>query len=227
MILAADTATGVNTVSLLGGKQVLAETVVFCPRAHSERFVDTVDWVLTQAGKTLGDVDLLAVSAGPGSFTGLRVGVAAMKGLAAGAGLPLAGVSTLDAMAHLVPGYTGALCCMLDAKMGEVFAAAYRCECGTPEKVLADSVGLAGDFAARVESPVLYMGDGAETYWEQIRQVSPGASLVVPALAGPRATGVALAALAIGDALDSEPALVSPVYLRRPQAERARGSRAK
>ena len=83
-ILAADTSTSVNTVAVCEGAHVVAETVVDCGRAHSERLLATVDWVLNEAGLALNGLDALAISIGPGSFTGLRIGAATWKGLEIG-----------------------------------------------------------------------------------------------------------------------------------------------
>jgi len=135
LILSSDTSTAYYSVALTRDRHVLAEVSVEGGRKHSERLLETVDWLLRETGRELSDVDMLAVAHGPGSFTGLRVGVAAWKGLALGAGLPLVGVSTLDAMSRMPEMHDGWACPMLDAKMQEVYGAVYRFEDGTRTSV--------------------------------------------------------------------------------------------
>ena len=95
IIVAGDTSTSINTVAVCRDDAILAETVVDCGRTHAERLLDTITWVLGEAAMSLNQVDALAISTGPGSFTGLRVGLATWKGLALGQDLPLVGVPTL------------------------------------------------------------------------------------------------------------------------------------
>jgi len=161
-ILAADTSTGYNSVALCEDDHVLAESVVDAGRKHSERLLETVDWVLGEAGHTLRDVDLLAVSIGPGSFTGLRVGASTWKGLAFAAELPLAGVPTLDAMTRLSAFTHGTVCPLLDAKMQEVYGAAYGFEKGMRTKLIEDRVCSVESIVGELSGEALYFGDGAE-----------------------------------------------------------------
>ena len=108
--------------------------------------METVDWVLDQAGIALTGLDALAISNGPGSFTGLRVGAAAWKGLALGNSLPLVAVPTLDAMTRLAPFNEGLLCPLLDAKMGEVFGALYRFDQTARTKLTPDQIQTITDW---------------------------------------------------------------------------------
>ncbi len=222
-ILAADTSTSVNTVALCDDGRVLSETVVECGRAHAERLLSTVDWVLAEAGLALKDVDALAISKGPGSFTGLRVGVATWKGLALGAGLPLVGVPTLDALARVPALYTGTICPVLDAKMGEVFCAVYRYEGGVRSKVAADRVCPVELLLNELDGIVHFLGDGAQRYWSAIAERLPEAHLVSGGAGLPRASAVAEEAVALlKTGAESDAAAVAPVYLRKSQAEEAR-----
>jgi len=223
LILAADTSTSINTVALCDEGRIRAETVVDCGRAHAERLLATVDWVLNEAKLRLGDVDLLAISSGPGSFTGLRVGVATWKGLALGADLPLVAVPTLDAFAGVNPLFDGMLCPLLDAKMGEVFGAVYRFKAGQRTKIAPDRVCAVGPILEDLGGTVHFLGDGAERYRETIREALPDAVFVSGPTSVPRASAVAEEAremLARGCSTDA--AAVAPVYLRKSQAEEAR-----
>ena len=191
-------------------------------RVHCERLLDTVDWVLNQGGISLTEVEALAVSAGPGSFTGLRVGVAAWKGLALAGNLPLVPVPTLDAMARLVPSSQQVVCPVLDAKMGEVFGAVYEVRGETFTKTRADCVGVIEDLLAGLPENVLFLGDGSVRYRERIVEWMPGAVFAPAHCSVPRAAAVAeQARRLLREGVSSNAADVSPVYLRRSQAEEA------
>lgn len=242
-ILAADTSTTVNTVALCrrildssGAPEMvlLAETVVECRRLHSERLLATVEWVLREAGVDLDAVDMLAISIGPGSFTGLRIGAATWKGLAFGLQKPLVGVPTLDAMTQMILCESGLVCPLLDARMKEVFGAVYRFEAGRREKVEPER---ACAIETLLELPVfssgfegispLFLGDGARLYRERILTALPAARFAPGPLSVPRASAVAAEAFARLDAGDyGDAALVAPVYLRQSQAEILRAARA-
>lgn len=225
IILAADTSTPVLTVAVCRGHEPLAETAVACGRAHAERLHNTALWVLDQAGVPLESVDALAITRGPGSFTGLRIGIAAWKGLALARSLPLAGVSTLEALAFALPA-AESVCAVLDAKMGEVFAAVFR---RTPthalERVGAERACTAGDLALSVPPGTWFVGDGAVRYRHTLAAV-PGAEFASLALHAPRASLVAACAIPHLESGSGDPAAVMPVYLRPSQAERLRTERA-
>ncbi len=244
-ILAADTATHLNTAAVCradeSGFEVLAETVVACRRMHSERLMATLDWVLSEAALSLEDIDILAVSAGPGSFTGLRVGVSTFKGLAFAKRLPLVAVPTLDAMAAAFPavspypvasGRELVVCPLLDARMKEVYGAAYQGGGTARRKVVRDCVCPIEQFAARLSEETdgaapVFLGEGASLYRDQIYTLLPDASVLLAPHMPPRAAAVAAEAAARMQAgTPSDAALVSPVYLRKSQAEVNRDARA-
>jgi tRNA threonylcarbamoyladenosine biosynthesis protein TsaB len=235
-ILAADTSTSINTVALCDDERIVAETIVDCGRLHSERLLATVDWVLAEAGIGIDQVDALAISIGPGSFTGVRVGVATWKGLALGKNLPLVPVPTLDAMTRLGAFSNGLVCPLLDARMKEVFGAVYRFASATRTKLSEDLVcpidalldrllpsdGNGGDGTA----PAIFLGDGATLYRESILSRFPNAVFVSGVCGVPRASAVAAEACTrIAQGVCADPALVTPVYLRESQAEQNRARR--
>ena len=237
-ILAADTTTAVNTVALCAFTDdpdsrafcVRTEVYTQCGRRHAERLVSTVDWVLRESGLSLGDVDLLALSNGPGSFTGLRIGASTFKGLAFGASKPLVAVPTLDAMARAAQPLGGdplVICPLLDARMREVFGALYRFEGGKRQKLTADRVCPVEDLLRERSGPVVVFGEGAQAYRDRIAALG-GDICIRDDWSVPRAWAVAaeavdlLAAGAVSDA-----GLLSPVYLRQSQAEVNRALAAK
>jgi tRNA threonylcarbamoyladenosine biosynthesis protein TsaB len=222
-ILAADTSTSINTVAVCDDERILAETIVDCGRGHSERLINTVDWVLAEAGLGLDDLDALAVSIGPGSFTGVRVGVATWKGLALGKRLPLVPVPTLDAMTRLSAFPNGLVCPLLDARMKEVYGAIYRFGAGEREKLTEDRVCPIDALLDEIEDKglqPLVLGNGASLYRDRIRERLPHATFAPGICAVPRASAVAMEALdLIAHGVCTVAADVSPVYLRQSQAE--------
>lgn len=228
LVLAADTSTATNSVALCRDSEILAETVLAGGRLHSERLIPTIDWLLSEAHVTLADIDLLAVSIGPGSFTGLRIGAATWKGLALANQLPLIGVPTLDALTRLSafppPGYLAAV---LDARMKEVFAAVYHYEDGVRREVIAPCACAPEALIAQIEqlpdfSPQALglVGDGATLYGDRFRAQWPAAMLAEATLGIPRASAVAQEALALHAAgVSTDGGEVNPVYLRKSQAE--------
>lgn len=223
IILSADTSTSYYSVGACQDGHVLAEVSVDGERKHSERLLETTDWLLHACGLQLGDVDMLAISHGPGSFTGLRIGVSAWKGLALGAGLPLVGVSTLDAMARLSGLRDGCVCPLLDAKMQEVYGAVYEFSAGVRTNTRPETVGPVEDLLAGAPENVLFVGDGAKIYRDRIVSALPGAHFAASENDYPRASAVANeAAYVLTQGASSDAASVRPVYLRKSQAERMR-----
>ncbi len=234
ILLAADTSTRYCTVAVcrMGADfqeplRLLAETAVDRHRLHSERLIATVDWALKEADTTLHQLGMLAISNGPGSFTGLRIGSAAWKGLALACGLPLVAVPTLDAMSRLVAPADALVVPMLDARMNEVFGAVYRYEAGVRHRLTQDLVCPVETLLAAIPQdlalPLIVIGDGAERFAETIQQLRPEAVFMPPALSMPRASTVALEALSMLSAgACTDPGAVSPVYLRKSQPEMIR-----
>ncbi len=228
IILAADTSTSYLSVAICesvdehSGVRVIAESTTLADRKHCERLLDTMDKLLDDAGMALSDVELLAISKGPGSFTGLRVGLATWKGLALGSGIPLVGVSTLDAMTHSVSMDDGTLCVLLDARMDEVFASVYHYRAGTRTQLLAECVGPVETMFEHCEEQTVFMGDGAIRFRDEITSWRADAAIVEDSLHAPQASGVAAEAWArAAKGYTDEATSIAPVYLRRSQAEEA------
>jgi len=223
LILAVDTSSPVLSVALADETRLLAETYVECGRAHSERLLATVDWVMTEAGLSLQDVEAFAVSVGPGSFTGLRIGVAALKGLALAQMRPLIGIPTLPALAHASGIRDGCVCPLLDARMKEVFGAVYSYTSGNRSEVVPMQAVPIETILEQTPPDTLFIGSGAHEYSDAIRATFPDAVFGHSGLNHPRAGAVAaeaIAALAAG--AESDAANVAPIYLRGSQAEEAR-----
>lgn len=231
IILAADTSTPFLSVALCdftdtnSSIRVIAESTTHADRKHCERLLETMDRLLGDAAMTLSDVELLAISRGPGSFTGLRVGLATWKGLALGSGIPLIGVSTLDAMTHSISMDEGTLCVLLDARMDEIFGAVYRYHNGARSQILPEEVGPVETMFAHCEERTVFLGDGATRYREELRAWRADASIAEDSLHAPQASGVAAEAGArAAKGCTDEATSLAPVYLRRSQAEEARST---
>ncbi len=223
--LGLDCAGKVAGVAVTQDGRLLYECFLDRGLTHSETLLPMVQSALSALELTLADVDLLGVCAGPGSFTGLRIGLAAVKGLALPRDIPCAGVSTLEALARCCTG-SGVVIPALDARRGEVYWAAFSlpgCERLTPDA--AQPVGTIEDFLRNCKNPVFFVGDGAGLCYNRYdtrEQVIP-----CPApLRQSRALGVCLAAeaaAAAGEAVSA--AALAPRYLRLSQAERERAAR--
>jgi tRNA threonylcarbamoyladenosine biosynthesis protein TsaB len=223
-LLAIETATPAQSVALVEDARLLAELSYEAKGNRGGVLLPTVDQVLKTAGVAAGDLDVVAVSVGPGSFTGLRVGLATAKGLALGAGARLVGVSTLEALAEGYASADATICALLDAYRGEVYMAVFRRKGHALERLSPDAVlapGAVASALAAVEGPVHLIGNGAARYREPLEAVLGGRVCVSDE--GLRAVPLAavVARLGIrqfagGNKPDAEVALI---YLRRAEAE--------
>ncbi|MGH7354415.1 MAG: tRNA (adenosine(37)-N6)-threonylcarbamoyltransferase complex dimerization subunit type 1 TsaB [Candidatus Rokuibacteriota bacterium] len=216
-LLALETSTRAGGVALLDGDRLVAEYVLDVSVTHSERLLAAVDRVLDDAGWDRGDLAALAVSIGPGSFTGLRIGVSTAKGLAVALGVPIAAVPTLDAMAACVPWAALPVCPVLDARKGEVYASLYRWGTGGHRREW-DYLALPPDeLGARLDrlgTPVIVCGDGAASVRAAAAQPLPSPARVPsPATVG----SLGVERVRLGDVV--KPADLVPLYLRPSEAE--------
>ena len=225
LVLSLDTTTRQSSCALLRDGVVVCESVGDPSGAHATRLPGDLMALLAQAGVTVAEIDVCAVTTGPGSFTGLRIGIATMQGLAFAARKPLVGVSGFDALAMLGgevlaqaleprSAQSVRVATWVDAWRGEVFAALY--EDGVeiePPAVTSPELLLRG-LAGR---PTLFLGDGAASFRERILQAMPGearfAEPVAPSLAS------AVARIAAVQTVLPPPHEIRPLYVRRPDAE--------
>jgi tRNA threonylcarbamoyladenosine biosynthesis protein TsaB len=213
-VLAVDTSTMAGGVALVEDARVVGESLLDVRTTHSERLMLAIDRVLTDAGWEARHLDGIAVAVGPGSFTGLRIGLAAVKGLAMALRCPIAAVSTLDAMAAALPWATRAVCPVLDARRGEVYASLYRWD-GTTMRREWEYLALSPEaLAAKLTEPVIGVGDGAALV------PSPWVTLARPMRRGAPAATVGWLGeerLRRGDTV--APSDLLPTYLRPSEAE--------
>jgi tRNA threonylcarbamoyladenosine biosynthesis protein TsaB len=224
LILALDTTTAAGSAALARGGDVLVERAGDPVGTHAERLPHELMAVLDAAGARLSDVDLFAVASGPGSFTGLRVGIATMQGLALAARKAIVPVPSLEAHAWLERG-RGPVAAWMDAQRGEVFAALYSSDGAVlcPPTVLPPARTLdAWRDALAAAGRVTFLGTGAVRYRTEIAAAVPRAA-VVPEV--PRLAGAIAQIAAANPSLAVSPHAVVPVYVRRPDAELARDRR--
>ena len=224
LILAFETSAKAAGVALHDGVKLLAENYQNTGLTHSQTLMVMAEDLLKQCSLSVGDVTHVAVAAGPGSFTGVRLGVAAAKGFAWGGELPCYGVSTLEAMAKNLGVYDGVVCACMDARRNQVYNALFRAERGCLQRITEDRAIALADLKEELKEmsdPIYLVGDGAHlTYHTLSAEIS---ALVLPAehRIHQRGAGVALAALDMiraGDVGDA--ATLQPNYLRLSQAER-------
>jgi tRNA threonylcarbamoyladenosine biosynthesis protein TsaB len=235
LVLALDTTTRQGSIALTRDGALLATYVGDAAITHGERLPGDLVQVLDAHGVRVSDVDVFAVAAGPGSFTGLRIGIATMQGLALANEKPLVGVSALDAIRQAVssalspqpsalsPGDEVAV--WMDAQRGQVFSAVY----GARDVVEAALVDKPADILRRWAHarthPRAFAGDGAIAYRDLIRAAIADAVIIEPL--PPLAPAIALAAAAhVGEHGASAPDAIRPIYIRRSDAELARDRKA-
>lgn len=169
-ILAVDTATEVCGVALArDGGDVVAELCLNQGRTHTDTLMAAIDAVLRLADFSLKQVDAFAVTRGPGSFTGLRIGISTVKGLALATGKPMVGVSTLTALACRAPEGIARICPMIDARRRQVYWSLYERRKEGLVQVHPETVGPPREAADQVSGPCLFVGNGARLYSEQLR----------------------------------------------------------
>ncbi len=222
MILAIESATPCGSVAIVSGDRVLGETVLPAGKPVSETFLAAVDRLLGDSGLGSEAVTHVAVSAGPGSFTGLRVGMAAAKGFCFGWGLPIVPVPTLHALASRFRVGEAAVCPVLDAKKKEVYAGVFRWKEGECVRVAPDRAVNPRDLPGLLPpGDVLFCGDGTVPYGGMLRERMGARALFPPPGEGlPRASAVGLmAGRMIREGRYAEARSVVPVYLRPSEAE--------
>ena len=224
-VLAVDTAGKTIGVAFMQDDRLMYECYLDAGMTHSETLMPLIDTCLKMCGKTCADIDLYGVNAGPGSFTGLRIGLAAVKGLAFPRETLCAPVSTLEALAAAHTG-EGTVLCALDARRAQVYSAAF--DLATHERLLDDdarAVADLGDFIENCKKPLFFVGDGASLCYNKYSQVA-GVLTVPPALRNGRAAAVAYVARQMAERGQAVlPEALLPDYHRLSQAERERAEK--
>ena len=226
MILAFETSAKAASVALLEGGKLLGESYQNTGLTHSQTLMVMAEDLLKQCGKTVSDITAVAVAEGPGSFTGVRIGVAAAKGFAWGGKLPCYGVSTLEAMAESLGVYQGYVCACMDARRSQVYNGLFSVNGGKIRRISEDrAISLAelGGELETLEGPVFLVGDGAQLTFKTLSGTVKELVLPPEHRIHQRAVGVALVAEKMAAAGENGDAnALTPNYLRLSQAERER-----
>ena len=229
LILAFETTAKAGSVALLEDGKLLAESYQNTGLTHSQTLMVMAEDMLKQAGKAVADVTAVAVAEGPGSFTGVRIGVAAAKGFAWGGEIPCYGVSTLEAMAETLGVYEGHVCACMDARRNQVYNALFLVNDGKLERVSEDRAIALAELKSdleHIDGPIFLVGDGAALTHKTLKDVVPELVLPPEHRMHQRAGGVAIVAarkIAAGEPGDAN--ALTPNYLRLSQAERERAER--
>lgn len=228
-ILAFETSAKAASVALTEDGLLLGESYQNTGMTHSQTLLVMAQDLLRQCGVAVEAVDAVAVANGPGSFTGVRIGVAAAKGFAWGGEKPCIGVSTLEAMALSLGIYQGYVCPVMDARRSQVYNALFYVNQGELNRIAQDRAIALSDLAEELKAfqePIFLVGDGSVLTHKTLGAQIPNLVLPPEHKRHQRAVGVALAAqrqLAAGENTDG--ALLQPNYLRLSQAERERMER--
>ena len=223
LILAFETSAKAASVALMQDEKIIGSSYQNTGLTHSQTLMVMAEDLLKQCGFAPSNVSHVAVAAGPGSFTGVRIGVAAAKGFAWGRRIPCYGTSTLESMALNLGIYEGTVCAVMDARRNQVYNALFKAEKGVLTRLCEDRAISIEELKAQLPvGPVFLVGDGSKLCKQHI----PETILPPEHRQHQRAAGVALAAeamIARGESGDA--ATLTPNYLRLSQAERERAER--
>lgn len=229
LLLAFETSAKAASVALTDGEKLLAESYQNTGLTHSQTLMSMAEALIKSCGYTPQDIQAVAVAAGPGSFTGVRIGVAAAKGFAWGRELPCYGVSTLEAMALQAGVWQGYILPVMDARREQVYNALFHAKDGNIERLCSDraiSLQELGEEIKNLSEPVFLVGDGSVLCYNTLKTTVPELVLPPEHRMHQRAAGVALAAgKQIAAGVPGDGAALQPNYLRLSQAERERLAR--
>lgn len=220
-ILGIDTSTMMGAVGIVDGDSLIAELRTNIELTHSERLMLHIDSLLKSAHLTLADIDGFSVTLGPGSFTGLRIGIAAVKAMAYATGKPIAGVQTLDVLADNLPYAKYQVCPILDARKKQVYAAIYKSTDTKRMTLMPGSVMTPEELAEKIEEPTIFLGEGAYVYREFFEGRLCCQAVFAPKSAGyPSGAAVAFRGLKdIQSGRVADPMSLVPSYIRKSDAE--------
>ena len=224
LILAFETSAKAASVALMDGNKLLGESYQNTGLTHSQTLMVMAEDVLKQCGKSAQDVQAVAVAEGPGSFTGVRIGVAAAKGFSWGKEIPCYGVSTLEAMAESLGIYEGFICPAMDARRSQVYNALFRVEKGIISRVAEDRAIALADLKEELltlNGPIYLVGDGSTLTYNTLKDSVENLILPPEHRMHQRAVGVGLVAAGLAaEGLAPSGGELTPNYLRLSQAER-------
>lgn len=220
LILALECSANPASCAVIQDGRILGENFLNIKTTHSQTLLPMTENLLKSLNLTVNDIDVFTISQGPGSFTGLRIGISALKGLAFGGENNVIGVSTLEAMAYMFLDQNAVICATMDARCNQVYNALFEVKDGEVYRLCEDRAILCEELTADLkkitDKPIFICGDGAELYFSKSNQ--PNLKLASSVTRYQRASAVGLCAITKQNKISPEELL--PVYLRLPQAER-------
>ena len=223
-ILGIETSTMTGSVALMDEERLIAEYTLNLKETHTSRLMPTIDRVTKDASLTIKDLDGIAVSLGPGSFTGLRIGIATAKGLAQGLNIPVVGIPTLDGLAFQLFNCKDLICPILDARKGEVYYALYKNGKRLSEYMACKPDRLLEKLGSRIQNPgsrIVFLGDGVEVHEDLIKRRLGRKAVFTPKTRRlPSAASIAeLGLKKLKRGINSELLTLKPIYIRAPIGE--------
>jgi tRNA threonylcarbamoyladenosine biosynthesis protein TsaB len=223
-ILAVDTATKTCSVAITDSNDILAELTVNHLKTHTAFLMKMIQFVLNAADLLVDHIDGLAVTIGPGSFTGLRIGLSSIKGISAATGKPVVGVSSLETLAHTIPITSKCICPMIDARKGQVYCARFRHQNGLLINELPVRSIKPIHVIESISEPCIFIGDGALAYKDMIADKLGGLAFFARPYQNLIKASV-VAQLSLQRFLNGDtdsPESLTPAYARESDAESAR-----
>ncbi|MBI3397995.1 MAG: tRNA (adenosine(37)-N6)-threonylcarbamoyltransferase complex dimerization subunit type 1 TsaB [Deltaproteobacteria bacterium] len=220
-ILAIDTSASSGSIALLEDESLIAELTTCIQKTHAERLLPSIKNLLDSIDIKIGDIDGFALTTGPGSFTGLRIGLSTIKGFAWSLNKPIAAVSTLEALAMNLPYSDKPVCPILDARKKELYAAIYRMNNNWPVCVMADTAISPHALIERIKEPTIFLGDGVKVYGNLIKDVLEDMAVIAPSHLWPiKASNIGLLAWEkFKSGIVDKPETIALNYLRASEAE--------
>jgi tRNA threonylcarbamoyladenosine biosynthesis protein TsaB len=222
-LLAVDTATKSCGVAIIADGRVRSEVILSHGGTHTKQILSAIDAAVSLEGGSLAQIDAFSVTRGPGSFTGLRIGISTVKGLAMATGKPIIGISSLDVLAHQAGGDAAWVCPMIDARRSEIYWCIYRREGNGLVALSGEQVGSIDQLARQIENACVFVGNAVPLYAGPlsglVRQRIQWASGVEHAIRPAVLARLAWRRFQVGDVDDT--GCFAPVYLRKSDAELA------
>ncbi len=221
VILGVETSTFATGIAVVEGDRVVGESYLDKGPSHSEKLLPTIDWILNETGIDKTELNALAVSVGPGSFTALRIGISAVKGLAYSLSIPVAGVSTLEIIASNFSNVSYPICTVVDAKKNEIYTAFFDQSRNEVCRLREDTTMTPGELVGEIKEKTLFTGSGALLYRDFLEDnLGDIAIFSSNELGLPRASNCALLGARKLRCYGSDNTLeLTPLYLRKSDAE--------
>ena len=219
--LGIDTSSRTCSIALLKEDCLLIEMTLGDTHSHSRKLLSLIHYALERAALEIDQIDCFAVALGPGSFTGLRIGISTLKGLCMATQKPIVGVSSLEALSYSVPNNPALICPLLDARKKQVYTSLFRYREKKLVRLIEDMVLYPEELIKRINERVIFLGDGVDVYRDLIEEKIGDLALFLPRFFNqPRAAsvaGIGMMKHSLGEALD--PRDLKPTYIRRSEAE--------